>query len=287
MSGPLTEEERSAIFASGAVPVDRSTAFKAGNPPVPRKAILFVVGVFIVLGLGGTVAQHLLGTTPGLGTPKGTAPVADTPVPAPPTPAPIIAPPISASLSAFIGLKSLHERPAPPISLVGQGGTTTSLGDFRGKVVVVTFYNSNCLDICPVLGAEVRQADSLLGANRDKVEMLVVNTDPLQTTPSPNPPAMSQPALNGYPNVEFLNGTLRQLNRVWTEYGVRVTVQQTGHVVNHNGIMYFVDPTGKLRSFATPFANEDRLGTYGLPTAAINRFAQGIDTTATNLLTNS
>ena len=44
---------------------------------------------------------------------------------------------------------------------------------------MLTFFNGRCNDICPVLAAEISQADVDLGAEATRVSFLTVNTDPM------------------------------------------------------------------------------------------------------------
>jgi cytochrome oxidase Cu insertion factor (SCO1/SenC/PrrC family) len=280
---PLSTADRAAALASGRAPLDRAAALRAGSAPVPRKVITWIIVGFAALGLGGIVAERFFGNA-GVGTPT-TSPttLAGTSNTAPPTPAPPAAPPIGATLDSFIGLKQMGDGKAPAFDLRNQNGVLWSPAHARGKVVVLTFFNSDCSDICPVLGQEINQANDLLRARGDQVDFVVVNTDPLQTSLSADPPALSQTALSNLANVTFLNGTLSQLDGVWSNYAITVTVQKDTRAVNHNDLMYFIDPQGSLRLRATPFANEDQLGAYGLGAADIQRFAQGIAVSAASL----
>ena len=85
----------------------------------------------------------------------------------------------------MIGLTHLTGRPAPAISLQDQNGRSWTLADAAGKVVVLTFFNAECNDICPVLAQEILQADRLLGSRRADVDFVVVNSDPLETSLAP------------------------------------------------------------------------------------------------------
>ena len=60
-------------------------------------------------------------------------------------------------------------------------------------------------------------------------------------------------------------------------------MSQTSTQLAHNDILYFVDPQGRLRSEAVPFANENQRRGYLLPAADVTRFAQGIARTADSL----
>lgn len=282
---PLSPEARATAFATGRVPVDRAAALRSGTVPVPRKFIVWIVAGFAVLGLGGVLVEKLVGNA-GVSAVVNTPPstLAGTNFAAPPTPVAPSAPPVGASAVAFIGLTPLAGQPAPPLSLQRADGTPWTLALAAGKVTVVAFLNAECNDICPVLAKEITQADQLLGPRISSVDFVVVNSDPLETSLTPPPPALTQTGLSSLANVTFLNGALPALNRVWSGYGVTVAVDRTTRVVTHSDVMDFIDPTGRLKSSATPFANEDRLGIFSLAPDSIQKFAQGIAQTAQSLL---
>ncbi len=276
---PLTAEERAAAFTRTA-PVDRSAALRAGRAPVPRKVVAGIAAGFVVIGLGGVVIEHFFGN---VGVPTSVTTTTISATGAPPTPAPPVAPPIGAPLDAFLGLKQIGAATAPEVRLREQSGADWSLQGQTGKVVVLTFYATGCSDICPVLGQELRAAAALLGPKATDVEFAVVNTDPHDTAVAAAPPGLTVPGLQGVPGVRFLTGPLPQLNATWIAYGVTVTVGGTPPRETHNAILYFVDPQGRLRASALPFANEHGQGVYSLPPTDIQRFAQGIARTAGSL----
>jgi cytochrome oxidase Cu insertion factor (SCO1/SenC/PrrC family) len=259
-----------------------------------------IIIVFAVLGLGGIVAEKLIGnagvgaviSTPvttlagtgntdanrGIGAPT----VGGTGLPTPTVPP--NAPAIGASPSAVIGLTRLAGRQAPLLSLQDQTGGTWNLAEAKGKVVVLTFFNAECDDICPVLSKEILEADRLLGARSHDVDFVVVNSDPLETSLAPTPPALTQTGLSGVSNVIFLNGSLTNLSTVWKNYGVTVALDNTDRVITHNDVMDFITPGGVLEMSASPFANENTLGIYSLQPAVIHQFAKGVADSASGLV---
>lgn len=289
----MPESDRVAVFATGMAPIDRAAALRAGSVPVPRKVILWIIVGFAVLGLGGIVAEKLIGNAgvgalistpvttlagtggPASGVTSGTAPSA----PIPPN-----APAINASPSAVIGLTHLAGKQAPALSLQNQSGAPWTLADDKGKVVVLTFFNAECDDICPVLAQEITEADQLLGPRRADVDFVVVNTDPLETSLAPTPPALTQTGLAGLPNFTFLDGSLTDLSGVWKRYGVTVALNNTNRVITHNDVMDIINPAGALKLSASPFANENTLGIYSLPPSTIHAFAQGVASSAAGLV---
>ena len=290
----LSESERTAAFTTGRAPLDRSAALRAGPVPIPRRFVLWVIIAFAVLGLGGIVAEKLignagvgaLGATP-ITTLAGTGGPATTTATAPVTPTAPDTPPVNASPSAVIGLTHLTGRPAPAISLQDQNGRSWTLADAAGKVVVLTFFNAECNDICPVLAQEILQADRLLGSRRADVDFVVVNSDPLETSLAPSPPAITRTGLTRQPNITFLNGPLAGLDQVWKQYGVTIAVDNTDRVISHNDVMDFIGPHGQLELGASPFADESTLGIYSLQPATIHAFAHGVANSASGLIEGS
>jgi cytochrome oxidase Cu insertion factor (SCO1/SenC/PrrC family) len=253
--------------------VDRKAAFARGAPDIPRRFVWAVVGVLVVLGGGGVLLERgltALGLNPSTG-PVSTPTVTATTVPA----LPRSAGPIAAGGPALMNLTDLGAPAAPAISLVDAAGRKVSLTGFRGRVVVLSFFDARCDDICPILGAEIIRADDALGPASRGVAFVTVNTDPLapQMTAAPARVFAGQapPA-----NWTFLSGTLHQLDQVWSAYGVSVDVDRSSGVVSHNDLMYFLSPNGRLRYLATPFANETTSGSYSLPAAVIASWGQGI-----------
>lgn len=261
--------------------VDRAAALAAGTPGIPRKFIYWLLAAAGVLSLGGLVGEHLFssaGLNPVSTPSSGTRPASATTVPSA-RPAPLTAAsaqPVSASLQSLMGLTRVTPAPAPPFSLIDQGGQATSLPLQPPKAVVLTFFNGPCNDICPVMGAEIAQADTDLGADAKDVEFLTVNTDPLALAQSAQVPASTASGLGGLSNWHILTGPLATLDAVWKSYGVSISIDQKTGLEAHNEVLYFIDRSGDLRFKATPFADESTTGTYSLPAGTIARWAAGI-----------
>ena len=267
--------------------VDRQAAFAAGTPRMSRTVILWALAAVLALGLGGTLLEHVFSgaglnpvstatTAPRTAT-GGGPPTTQTPLPAQ-SPGPL-----GASLSSSMGLVRLRPVPAPAFSLVDQAGRTLSLGALRPDVVVLTFFDGRCDDICPVLADELHQADADLGAAAAHVAFLTVNTDPAALATSSLSDAASNAELATLPNWHILTGPLDQLNAVWRAYGVAITYTPTTGLVTHSDVMDFIAPDGTLRFRATPYADESTERSFSLPAASVTRWAQGIATYAAAL----
>jgi len=272
--GELTEEDRLAAYRRELAATSRHGG-RAFRPKIPPRSVLVVAAVFVVLGLGGTVLEHYVG---GAGAPSTTS-TAGTSL----TTTSLAGPNLNTSTRAFIGLKEIASAVAPSLGLRDQAGRPWRLANAKGRVTLLTFYSKNCSDICPVLGSELRQALATLAQRKIRADVAIVNTDPLDLASTLNPAALEVPGLVGRPDVQFLNGTLAQLNAAWVKYGVSIRVGSKTGEITHNNVLYFIDPRGRLRALALPFAHESRAAVFTLSAANVRRFAQGVATEAGSL----
>ena len=72
----------------------------------------------------------------------------------------------------------LGGRPAPDFRLTNQFGQPMSLSQFRGKVVILAFTDSQCTTICPLTTASMVTARELLGRAGRQVQLLGVDANP-------------------------------------------------------------------------------------------------------------
>jgi len=279
-SGELTEEQRASVFGAANALADRRAVSRFGRLPVPPKFVIWTVTVLLLMGVGGQIIDHYFGSIGG----KTIA-------------AKLVLPNLQAtsttnvssdanllSLQTYMGLKFIGSAAAITFTLTNQSNQKWSLASQKGKVVVLTFYNSICNDICPVLGAEIREAHQLLGLESSKVVFAIVNTDPNQHSVSPQSEALREPRLSKIPSVSFLTGSVQQLDSVWTTYGVKINVGARANEVTHNNVLYFIGPNGKLDAYATPFASENKFGHFTLNSSSIHLYAQAIAETAVSLV---
>ena len=259
-------------------PVDRAAALAEGAPGVPAKFVFWVLGFALVASLGGLLAEHVFSSA-GLNPVPTTVPraaAAPTPatIPSAPTPAPDHS--LDAPLESFMGLSATAAQPAPAFALTDQRGQLLTVPAATPRVVVLTFFNAPCNDICPVLAAELEQADEALGAAASDVEFITVNTDPVALAQSDQTPSVQGTGLGSLPNWHMVTGPLTTLNEVWKAYGVSISVQKRTGLEAHNDVMDFIDPNGDLRYRATPFADQSTSGKFSLAQADIARWGQGI-----------
>lgn len=261
--------------------VDRRAAFAAGPSRIPRRFVYSLLVAAVVLGLGGVLAERLASVL-------GLNPVATTTtVPsARVRPAPVVerATAVPGALASFMGLDKMTPGLAATFALTDERGRPFSLSAQRGDVVVLSFFDGRCNDICPVLAAELKEADTDLGPLRERVSLVTVNTDPGALAVS-GLRAAAATGLSGLPNWHMVTGPLQEMDSVWRAYGITVNFDPSSRVVVHNDLLYILEPGGRFSYSATPFGDESRTtGRYSLGPADIARYARGIATYASRLV---
>jgi len=136
--------------------------------------------------------------------------------------------------------------PIADFILIDQGGNSFQFKNLRGKVVVVAFAYTTCADVCPLITAALRQAQSKLSVDERKASyLLTVTTDPEIDSPK---------VLAGYAKRygaeldgwSFLTGSETALKSVWKNFGVGVKRKGRG-LVDHTPLTAIVDRHGVLR----------------------------------------
>ena len=289
--------ETGTVSHTEAAPVDRAAALERRRCPASPQLHLLGSGAILALSVGGLVAEHVFSAA-GLNPTPAAAPGTTTPASAPPTTAapastpgagPTIPAPdrsLAAPLAAFMGLATLRGAPAPDFDLTAANGdpVPVSVPARPPRVVVLTFFDAPCNDICPVLASEIRDADADLGARASDVEFVTVNTDPAALAAADSGPAADGTGLGSLANWRMATGPLAAVDAVWKAYGVSISLDPRTGLEAHNDVMDFVDPRGDLRYRATPFADENSNGTFSLPAPSEARWGAGIATYAGRLI---
>ena len=78
----------------------------------------------------------------------------------------------------------LGGKPVPDIGLTNQFGQPMSLRQFRGKVMLIGFVDSECTTVCPLTTLAMLEARQLLGAAGDHVQLLGIDANPDAITTS-------------------------------------------------------------------------------------------------------
>ena len=146
-----------------------------------------------------------------------------------------------------------------PFTLTDSSGTSRSLADFRGKLVLLYFGFMSCPDICPTDLIAIGKAIESLGAQGDQVQPLFVTLDPERDT---------REALRGYvasfhPRFVALTGSATEVRRVATAYKVffeKVPLPgTTAYTIDHAAFTFILDRTGKYVGLFPPGTPTERM----------------------------
>ena len=144
-------------------------------------------------------------------------------------------------------------RQAPELSLSGSDGAELKLSRYRGKVVVLAFGFTSCVDVCPITLAVLAQARKKLGAEAKDIQVVYVTVDPERDDAKRMREylaAFDKTIIGG-------TGTAKQLAIVQKEYGIiankvanKTASKQTdaNYSIAHSSYTYLIDRGGKLRA---------------------------------------
>ena len=140
------------------------------------------------------------------------------------------------------------------LELTDHTGKPRHLEDFRGKAVVLFFGFTRCPDICPTTLADIAQAVKSLGADAERVQVLMVSVDPERDTPE----ALAKYVTAFDPRFVALRGDLEATKKVAGEFKIFFEKAKSGdsYTVNHSAQSYVIDPQGRLRLLV----RHDRIG---------------------------
>ena len=149
--------------------------------------------------------------------------------------------PTALALPEFHGQASWPEgkRLAPPFVLRDVLGGDRSLASARGRVTLITFLDSRCHSLCPLVGRSIGVVQRAF-PRRMRPTVLVVSVDPAGDLPASVRLAARRWRFE--PGWHWLTGTHRQLAAVWHAYGI-VVRPRTNDIV-HGAALYLVDPRG-------------------------------------------
>jgi len=168
------------------------------------------------------------------------------------------------ALAAIIGVAAgliaprLLERPSPP-TLVGdivlsppvaapaftlqdQNGAAVSLSQLKGRVVALTFLDTQCTSLCKLQASLLGGVQADLGSSVP-LTLVVITVHPEADTPAA---IATFAAAHGLREpYAWLNGSKSQLAGVWDSYGI--TVQPAAGDLTHSSVIYLLDKRGNER----------------------------------------
>ena len=150
---------------------------------------------------------------------------------------------------------------ASDFQLTDQNGSMIGLSNFRGKVVVLTFMDSKCVDTCPITASHFRLAYQRLNpAESEQVVFLGVNVN-IEASHIADVYEITQAwRLDEIPTWHFLTGSPAGLEQVWQDYGIAVesTNDSQSKKLFHTPGTYIIDPLGQKRWYiSVPISAND------------------------------
>ncbi len=131
---------------------------------------------------------------------------------------------------------------APDFKLTDQDGKPFSLSGVRGRVIALTFLDTQCQSLCPLQANVLGSVQSELGST-DPLTVVVVSVRPEVDTPAAIATFASSHGLKG--TYYWVNGTVPQLTSVWDSYGI--SVQPGTGDIQHSSVIYLIDRRGDER----------------------------------------
>jgi len=130
---------------------------------------------------------------------------------------------------------------APDFSLVDQHGRRVSLGDLRGRPVLVAFVFAHCQTMCPLIVQNALRAVPPTAP----FEVLMVTLDPWRDTPSALPDIARRWSLPA--NFHVLSSArIAEVLGVAGAYRVPFERNETSGDIAHPGLVFLVDAEGRL-----------------------------------------
>lgn len=146
-----------------------------------------------------------------------------------------------------------------PFALTSAHGKRVSLGDFRGKLVLLYFGYTSCPDVCPTDLLAIAQTLKLLGRQARQVQPLFVTLDPERDTPG----VLRAYAVALHPRLIALTGSEDDIRRVATAYKVfyeKVRSERADwYWIDHTAFTFLLDRSGKYVMFFPPGTPAQRM----------------------------
>jgi len=229
----------------------------ASGPAARRRGSL-LAGLGAVV-LGAVLAVVLLNGT-------GTGPSGSDVAPGIDTPA--------ADLLQLDYLGPANEYTPANFTLTDQFGQAVSLSHLRGKVVLLSFNDDRCTDLCTLLAQDVVAADRDLGPAARRVVFLSVNVNPFYPQVRYVRQWAQDHGLGHVANWISTTGPVNVLGAIRRRYGVYLSVDARTRTVVHGTELFYIDPAGRVVA----------VGEYGTNAASTALYAHAMAQMAVDLL---
>lgn len=182
----------------------------------------------------------------------------------------------AASLLELADLGVSHTA-MPDFALTDQRGKPLTLMQFAGRVVVLSFNDDECEDLCTLLAQDVAAADRDLGPLAKHVAFVSINANPYHRSVADVKTWTDDHGLGSASNWYFGTGSAATLAAVATKYGVPIALDAKARTVEHGTQLFFIDPNGI----------QSQVGGFGAGSASTALFAHAMAELAVSLLPGS
>jgi cytochrome c biogenesis protein CcmG, thiol:disulfide interchange protein DsbE len=131
---------------------------------------------------------------------------------------------------------------APDFALSDYRGRLVRMRDLRGRIVLVTFLDTDCKSKCPIIAGQLGAAIRLLSpAERGHVVALAITVNPRRDTPASVRSFLRR--RRALDELDFLLGTVTELQPVWKSFHV-LSATETGDADLHSADVRVFDRRG-------------------------------------------
>lgn len=131
----------------------------------------------------------------------------------------------------------------PNFSLPDQSGLTVSSKELRGKVVAVTFLDSQCTESCPIIASQIARTLERFPPDRlRQVAAIAISTDPEEDTPEAVQSFLAKNRAQDF--LRYLVAPVEQLRPVWESFHISASFD-TGIDTLHSAPVRIFDREGK------------------------------------------
>lgn len=141
-------------------------------------------------------------------------------------------------------------KPTNDFSLPATDGTTFTLSDYQGQIVLIYFGYTFCPDVCPTTMYQVSRMMEQLGSKAGDVQVVMVTVDPERDTID----QLGRYVTNFNESFIGLRTTdLDQLDTIMADFGAYYQIEEevegsaAGYLISHTAAIFVIDRQGRTR----------------------------------------
>ena len=149
---------------------------------------------------------------------------------------------------SFRGTELGESMPTTDFTLIDQYSQPFTLGEHKGKVILLFFGFTYCPDVCPLTLSTWKKVQEAMEEDVDKVEFVYITVDPERDTPE----KIASHLAVFSPDFIGLTGPVKDLQEVYSSYGIyreknQISDSAAGYLINHTSRINIIDRSGTWR----------------------------------------